>query len=288
MITKEYWHYNNEMQVCIEESGSDEEGARDGTRGNDRDRLPSNQILERGRSYKSHQVKRPSGGYQEHGMRSDHHGHRNRMASGSAAYREHGMTKPPALFSYHNVQKKSCLVEEESEESETEEEEAELYEKEQEELIDSEESEENEGDEEEKVVEEVRWWGGSGGSGLRKMSPSSSVKSLQAEARRRFSGVTLFAGYVFFKFTLFLCETGFTLLFQWETLASSSPPSLMLNPQPPSIFSLRTDSTIFWKRRRPRMKKKKKGESAKKRKKRESLSLLRRRMRRRRSVKDFL
>jgi len=181
------------IQVCIEGSGSDDEDAGGGTRGNDRERLPSNQIPERGRSYKSHQIKRPSaGGYQEHGIRSDSSYHQ-RMTSGSSAYREHGMSKPPALFSYHNVQKKSCLVEESEEDSETGDEEEErenLHEEEKEELFDSEESEENEGDEEEKVVEEVRWWGGSGGSGgsgLRKMSPSSSVKSLQAEARRRFS-----------------------------------------------------------------------------------------------------
>ena len=154
--------------MCIEESGSDEEDAGGGTRGNDRERLPSNQIPERGRSYKSHQIKRPSaGGYQEHGIRSDSSYHQ-RMTSGSSAYREHGMSKPPALFSYHNVQKKSCLVEESEEDSETGDEEEErenLHEEEKEELFDSEESEENEGDEEEKVVEEVRWWGGSGGSG---------------------------------------------------------------------------------------------------------------------------
>jgi len=175
------------IQVCVEESGSDEEDSsggtgRGGANGNEKrtgDRLPSNQIPERGRSYKSHQIQRPSSSaYQEHGMRSDsgfHHG--QRMASGSSAYREHGMTKPPALFSYHNVQKKSCLVEESAESETEEEEERELYEEEKCELFESEdeESEEN-GEEEEK---EVR--------GRRKMSPNSSVKSLQAEARRRFS-----------------------------------------------------------------------------------------------------
>merc|ERR1719278_2331798 len=110
-----------------------------------------------------------------------HHG--QRMAgSGSSAYREHGMTKPPALFSYHNVQKKSCLVEE-LEESETEEEEREVYEEEKEELFESEEEEESEVNEEEEE-KEVSWFPGGIG---RKMSPSSSVKGLQAEARRRFS-----------------------------------------------------------------------------------------------------
>merc|ERR550517_1996957 len=111
-------------------------------------------------------------------MRSDsgfHHG--QRMASGSSAYREHGMTKPPALFSYHNVQKKSCLVEESAERETEEEEERELYEEEKCELFESEEN----GEEEEK---EVRWVGS---GGRRKMSPNSSAKSLQAEARRRFS-----------------------------------------------------------------------------------------------------
>merc|ERR1719266_1120004 len=171
------------IQVCIEGSGSDDEDAGGGTRGNDRERLPSNQIPERGRSYKSHQIKRPSaGGYQEHGIRSDSSYHQ-RVTSGSSAYREHGMSKPPALFSYHNVQKKSCLVEESEEDSETggEEEETELYGEEKEELFETEEEESEENEDEEKIVEEVRWWwGGSGGSGLRKMSPSSSVKSLQA------------------------------------------------------------------------------------------------------------
>ena len=128
-------------------------------------------------------------------MRSDsgyHHG--QRMASGSSAYREHGMTKPPALFSYHNVQKKSCLVEESAEsETEEKEEERELYEEEKCELFESEdeESEEN-GEEEEK---EVRWVGS---GGRRKMSPNSSVKSLQAEARRRFSGEDRFCGEIYF------------------------------------------------------------------------------------------
>jgi len=166
------------IQVCVEESGSDEEENGRGGKGNDKstgDRFPPSHILERRRSYKSQQK---SSAFEEHGLRCEtgfHHG------SGSAAYREHGMTKPPALFSYHNVQKKSCLVEE-SEWSETEEEEErEVYEEEKEELFESEdeESEANEGEGE----KEVSRWGGIG----RKMSPSSSVKGLQAEARRRFS-----------------------------------------------------------------------------------------------------
>ena len=125
-----------------------------------------------------------------------------------SAYREHGMTEPPALFSYHNVQKKSCLVEE-SEESETEEEE--FCEEDKEELFESgdEESEGSRQEEDdelgvEEIVEEASWGSGrrkmspvspvsprspvSPGSPVRKMSPRSTVKSLQAEARRRFSG----------------------------------------------------------------------------------------------------
>ena len=163
----------------MEESGSDEEES--GAKGNEKRTGERNPILERGRSYKSHQIERPSSSaYQEHGMRSDSgFSHGTRMGSGLSAYREHGMTKPPALFSYHNVQKKSCLVEELAESETEEEEERELYEEEKEELFESEgEDEESEENEEE---EEVRWAG-------RKMSPNSSVKSLQAEARRRFSG----------------------------------------------------------------------------------------------------
>merc|ERR1711874_226336 len=49
-----------------------------------------------------------------------------------------GMTKPPALFSYHNVQKKSCLVEESAESETEEEEERDLYEEEKCELFESE------------------------------------------------------------------------------------------------------------------------------------------------------
>ena len=171
--------------MCVEESGSDEEESGRGcgaTRGNEKRTGERNPILERGRSYKSHQIERPSSSaYQEHGMRSDSgFSHGTRMGSGLSAYREHGMTKPPALFSYHNVQKKSCLVEE-SAESETEEEERELYEEEKEELFES----EGEDEESEENEKEVRW---AGIGGMRKMSPNSSVKSLQAEARRRFSG----------------------------------------------------------------------------------------------------
>jgi len=179
------------IQVCVEESGSDEEerrgNGRDG-KGNDKspgDRFPSSHFLERRRSYKSQQ-KRPSSSsvYQEHGSRCDSGYHHGMVGSGSSAYREHGMTKPPALFSYHNVQKKSCLVEE-LEESETEEEEREVYEEEKEELFESEEEEEEESEaNEEEEEKEVSWFPGGIG---RKMSPSSSVKGLQAEARRRFS-----------------------------------------------------------------------------------------------------
>ena len=199
------------MQVCVEESGSDEEEERSGN-GRDgkdkRDRFPSSHILERRRSYKSQQK---GSAYQEHGASY----HLGQSMAGSSAYREHGMTKPPALFSYHNVQKKSCLVEE-LEESETEEE-GEVYEEEKEELFESEDESEATEEEEEK---EASWWqeeegsgrnwkeegsggkkmspsssswcsvGGSGG----KMSPSSSVKGLQAEARRRFSGNKSFVG----------------------------------------------------------------------------------------------
>ena len=172
------------MQVCVEESGSDDE-EEEGRHGNGRggnekcngDRFPSSRILERRRSsYKSQQ--------NEHGRSDSVFSHiGQRMAgSGSSAYREHGMTKPPALFSYHNVQKKSCLIEE-LEESETEEEvEREMFEEEKEEIFESEEEESEAYEEEEE--KEVGCWGGIG----RKMSPSSSVKGLQAEARRRFSG----------------------------------------------------------------------------------------------------
>merc|ERR550532_1387210 len=134
------------IQVCVDESGSDEEersgNGRDGK--DKRDRFPSSHILERRRSYKSQQK---GSGYQEHGA-SYHLG--QRMAgSGLSAYREHGMTKPPALFSYHNVQKKSCLVEE-PEESETEED---MCEEEKQELFESDE-EESEATEEEEEEEE--------------------------------------------------------------------------------------------------------------------------------------
>merc|ERR1719500_2597442 len=135
------------IQVCVEESGSDEEEerSRNGRDGKDkRDRFPSSHILERRRSYKSQQK---GSAYQEHGA-SYHLG--QRMA-GSSAYREHGMTKPPALFSYHNVQKKSCLVEE-LEESETEEEEEgerEMYEEEKESEAEATEEEEE---------KEASWW----------------------------------------------------------------------------------------------------------------------------------
>ena len=182
-------HLNNWMQVCVEESGSDDDEERrngNGRGGNEKcngDRFPSSRILERRRSsYKSQQ--------KEHGRTDSVFSHLGQRmgGSGSSAYCEHGMTKPPALFSYHNVQKKSCLVEE-SEWSETEEEEErEVYEEEKEELFESEdeESEANEGEGE----KEVSRWGGIG----RKMSPSSSVKGLQAEARRRFSGNKSFVG----------------------------------------------------------------------------------------------
>merc|ERR550532_3772932 len=141
------------IQVCVEESGSDEEersgNGRDGK--DKRDRFPSSHILERRRSYKSQQK---GSGYQEHGA-SYHLG--QRMA-GSSAYREHGMTKPPALFSYHNVQKKSCLVEEleESETEEEEEEEREMYEEEKEELFESGDEESDATEEEEE--KEASWW----------------------------------------------------------------------------------------------------------------------------------
>merc|ERR550532_2813850 len=92
---------------------------RDGNDKNPGDRFPPSHILERRRSYKS---QRKGSAYQEHGASY----HLGQSMAGSSAYREHGMTKPPALFSYHNVQKKSCLVEE-LEESETEEE---MYEEE--------------------------------------------------------------------------------------------------------------------------------------------------------------
>ena len=166
----------------MEESGSDDDEERrngNGRGGNEKcngDRFPSSRILERRRSsYKSQQ--------KEHGRTDSVFSHLGqRMAgSGSSAYCEHGMTKPPALFSYHNVQKKSCLVEE-LEESETEEEEREVFEEEKEELFESEEEQSEAYEEEEE--KEVRCLGGIG----RKTSPSSSVKGLQAEARRRFSG----------------------------------------------------------------------------------------------------
>ena len=181
----------------MEEGGSDEEsgngrGARGSRTG---DRIASNQLQERGRSYKSHQRRPSSSTLLEQRMSSGLSFHQGQRS----AYREHGMTEPPALFSYHNVQKKSCLVEE-SEESETEEEE--FCEEEKEELFESgdEESEgsrQEEDDElgEEEIVEEASWGSGrrkmspgSPGSPVRKMSPRSTVKSLQAEARRRFSG----------------------------------------------------------------------------------------------------
>merc|ERR550532_3057139 len=122
---------------------------RDGNDKNPGDRFPSSHILGRRTSYKS---QRKGSAYQEHGA-SYHLGQR---MGGSAAYREHGMTKPPALFSYHNVQKKSCLVEE-FEESETEEEEErEEEEEEKEELFESEDEESEE--EEEKEEKEASWW----------------------------------------------------------------------------------------------------------------------------------
>ena len=178
----------------MEEGGSDEEsgngrGARGSRTG---DRVASNQLQERARSYKNHQRRPSSSTLLEQRMSSGLSFHQGQRS----AYREHGMTEPPALFSYHNVQKKSCLVEE-SEESETEEEE--FCEEEKEELFESG-DEESEGSREEEddelgveeIVEEARWGSGrrkmSPGSPVRKMSPRSTVKSLQAEARRRFSG----------------------------------------------------------------------------------------------------
>ena len=176
----------------MEEGGSDEEsgngrGARGSRTG---DRIASNQ--ERGRSYKSHQRRPSSSTLLEQRMSSGLSFHQGQRS----AYREHGMTEPPALFSYHNVQKKSCLVEE-SEESETEEED--FCEEEKEELFESgdEESEGSRQEEyeelgKEEIVEEASWGSGrrkmSPVSPVRKMSPRSTVKSLQAEARRRFSG----------------------------------------------------------------------------------------------------
>ena len=226
----------NWMQVCVEESGSDgEERSGNGRDGNDKnpgDRFPSSHILERRRSYKSQQK---GSAYQEHGA-SYHLGQRM-GGSGLSAYREHGMTKPPALFSYHNVQKKSCLVEE-LEESETEEE-GEVYEEEKEELFESEDESEATEEEEEK---EASWWqeeegsgrnwkeGGSGGKKMspsssswcseggswcseegsgRKMSPSSSVKGLQAEARRRFSGDNTFCTERYLEGDIFCWEIFF-------------------------------------------------------------------------------
>merc|ERR550532_2027935 len=118
---------------------------RDGNDKNPGDRFPSSHILERRRSYKS---QRKGSAYQEHGA-SYHLGQR---MGGSSAYREHGMTKPPALFSYHNIQKKSCLVEE-PEESETEEE---MYEEEKQELFESYEEESEATEEEEE--KEASWW----------------------------------------------------------------------------------------------------------------------------------
>ena len=99
----------------------------------------------------------------------------------SSYVEHHGMMTepPPALFTYHNVQKKSCLVEE-SEEEEREEE-SEFFESE-EDFVEACLVEE----EEEEIGEEADL-GDDCGRG-REMSPSSSVKSLQAEARRRFSG----------------------------------------------------------------------------------------------------
>merc|ERR1719220_3393603 len=161
------------IQVCVVEGGSDEESGNGRSARGSRtgDRVASNQLQERGRSYKNHQRRPSSSTLLEQRMSSGLSFHQGQRS----AYREHGMTEPPALFSYHNVQKKSCLVEE-SEESETEEED--FCEEEKEELFESgdEESEgsrQEEDDElgEEEIVEEASW-----GSGRRKkMSPVSPV-----------------------------------------------------------------------------------------------------------------
>ena len=122
----------------------------------------------------------------------------------SSYVEHHGMMTepPPALFTYHNVQKKSCLVEECEEEER--EEESEFFESE-EDFVESCLVEE----EEEEIGEEAGL-GDDCGRG-REMSPSSSVKSLQAEARRRFSGgLPAFSQETFF--TLFFLLSGRSLL----------------------------------------------------------------------------
>merc|ERR550534_2898465 len=138
------------IQVCVEDnSGSDSE-ARDISERRNENRLSSHHGREKGRTYQSHN-KQSMPFYEDYVNAASQH----RMTSSYVEH--HGMMTepPPALFTYHNVQKKSCLVEESVEE------------------------------EEEEIGEEADL-GDDCGRG-REMSPSSSVKSLQAEARRRFS-----------------------------------------------------------------------------------------------------
>jgi len=160
------------IQVCVEDnSGSDIEARNISERRNE-NRLSSHHGREKGRTYKSHN-KQSMPFYEDYvNAASQQH----RMTSSYVEH--HGMMTepPPALFTYHNVQKKSCPVEE----SEEREEESEFFESE-EDFVEACLVEE----EEEEIGEEAGL-GDDCGRG-REMSPSSSVKSLQAEARRRFS-----------------------------------------------------------------------------------------------------
>jgi len=161
------------IQVCVEDnSGSDSEARNISERRNE-NRLSSHHGRDKGRTYKSHN-KQSMPFYEDYVNAASQH----RMTSSYVEH--HGMMTepPPALFTYHNVQKKSCLVEE-SEEEEREEE-SEFFESE-EDFVEACVVEE----EEEEIGEEADL-GDDCGRG-REMSPSSSVKSLQAEARRRFS-----------------------------------------------------------------------------------------------------
>ena len=83
----------------------------------------------------------------------------------------HGVSQEPALFTYHNVQKKSCLIGKEQEELEDEEEE----------------EQEDQEMEQEQEQEEQAPYGA--------FEPSN-VPALQAEARRRFSGETLLVVFI--------------------------------------------------------------------------------------------
>ena len=94
-----------------------------------------------------------------------------------------GVSQEPALFTYHNVQKKSCLIGKEQEEEEQEEEQEDKEEEEEEE---EEELEDQEMEQEQEREEQVPYGA---------FEPSN-VPALQAEARRRFSGETLLVVFI--------------------------------------------------------------------------------------------